>query len=574
MSDFEPTTLALRALNYWHRRSHLSYFSLRAFLLRNNGFDLGISLNSAESLLHRVGIRAFQDMVYKNTSSKSVHTYRNITSLSPHFALLESYLLTRLKYIPATFMEGDVYSYRWPKSKNPSRFFEFYRQYYIERNEKINRALSHDKDLVAVSLDIKSFYPSCPQEKCFSKFYEVVKGQDFSDLACKYVSALFGECENGLPVGPAISHVLANLVMRNIDDQLRQVGSVLYTRYVDDVVFVVSQEKAEDLIKVAKDIFGKEGFVCQQSKTDITTPEEWDRYCPQYNFSIDTNSFENLESRIQMFLLFKPHKSNELIQALRCEGISLNVSWLQSNFTNSRWQKYIRSWKRNGHLRNLLRAVLLDDVNSIVGNCIATRTALITEYQNITSLSSPNSKTASRWQEKKIQYLALRLTQLLPCEDLDEIRESLKQYNFPSISAVLTDLENQKIQEVLNYPGITVDFLCSQWTSSGWDNPKIYVNNQAALYSALSVATQINADIIIDDFEEKNERVTNFLNWLLDRPGFPLAPLETFERELECIMNGLNFEDMLEIIQTTRYSDEEAIDAASFALQVVSSLQS
>lgn len=244
MKTIESKTLALRALNYWRHRSHLSYFALRSLLLRSNDFDLGVVLSSAEALLPRIGSLTFSDLTYKGTS-EGQHSYREITALSPHFAILEAFILANLSALPTTNHDKNVFSYRWPRSSNPSHFFEFYRQYYVERNTQIQEVMNAHSKSVAVSIDVKAFYPSCSHEKCLHALSEAVRGYDFGGLTMRYVEALFRTVEKGLPVGPAISHIIGNLVMRDIDSQLREVPSLLCTRYVDDIVFVVPERDAE-----------------------------------------------------------------------------------------------------------------------------------------------------------------------------------------------------------------------------------------------------------------------------------------------------------------------------------------
>lgn len=75
-------------------------------------------------------------------------------------------------------------------------------------------------------------------------------------------------------------------------------------------------------------------------------------------------------------------------------------------------------------------------------------------------------------------------------------------------------------------------------------------------------------------FNDINESAADLLRWLVEQPGYPEAPLETFQRELQCIISGENFNDARKIIQKTRFSDGEAVDGASFALEVIASLQS
>ncbi|MGB3790986.1 MAG: RNA-directed DNA polymerase [Phormidesmis sp.] len=573
MNSFESKTLALRALNYWRHRSHLSYFALRSLLLRSNDFDLDIILKSAEALLPRIGSLSFSDLAYKGTS-EGKHSYRKITALSPHFAILEAFVLENLTTLPTTFHDEQVFSYRWPKSKNPSRFFEFYRQYYVERNELIQTAMQSYPNSVAVSMDVKAFYPSCSQKQCLQVLDGAVRGYDFGGLTMRFVEALLSTVNKGLPVGPAISHVIGNLIMKDIDCQLKKLPFLLYTRYVDDIVFVVMESDAEKTIESIQDILSHTDFECQEKKTDITTLSEWERHSPRYSSSSDSDSFEAIESRIQMYLLFKPHRSSALEDSLRNDSISLNVTWLQANLANSRWQGFIRSQRKARWLRDAWKATFLDDETSIVEKCIEVRQSMLKTYEKLLREPRPISKTSAKWKNRKIGYLSLRLTQLLPYESLGYLETSVGDCDLPSVTAILQDLQGKVIKRSLPFPGSTIDFLCTYWNSSKWESPSLHIENNPALYSALSIIIQMQATISDSLFDCRAENVAALLNWMIKQPGFPQAPLETFERELQCIISGENFNDTRATIQKTRFSDGESVDGSSFALEVISSLQS
>ena len=572
-NNFGSKTLALRSLNYWRNRSHLSYFALRSLLLRSNDFDLGIVLSSAEALLPRIGSLSFSDLIYKGTSDGK-HSYRTITALSPHFAILEAFILANLSTLPATFHDEQVFSYRWPKSKNPSRFFEFYRQYYEERNELIHKAMQVCDSSVAVSMDIKAFYPSCSQEQCLRVLAESVRGYDFGGLTIRYVKAIFSTVSKGLPVGPAISHVIGNLVMRTLDSQLKKIPSLLYTRYVDDMVFVVKESDAEKTIEAVQDVFSSTDFECQQSKTDVTALSEWRQHSPKYSSPSDSDSFEAIESRIQMYLLFKPQKAHFLTEFLKDNSISLNVDWLQSNLSNSRWQGFVRSQRKVKWLRDGWRAAFLDNEASILKRCVVVRKSMMRTYENLLQEPQPVSKTAAKWRNKKIGYLALRLSQLFPRENLDYLESSVSACDLPSVTAILQDLQRQTFEHSLPFPGSAINFLCAHWNVSGWEVPTLNVEGNPALYSALSIVTQMSVNIPEPSFNDINKGAADLLRWLVEQPGYPEAPLETFQRELQCIISGENFNDARKIIQKTRFSDGEAVDGASFALEVIASLQS
>lgn len=113
-----------------------------------------------------------------------------------------------------------------------------------------------------VKIDIKSFYTSIKHDKLFDVLRKRIKKPEIENLIRKAISngTVFspskGETytnEEGIPQGLSVSNVLAEIFMLDLDSEIRTDGSLVYIRYVDDILILCKEENsrliAEDVIE-------------------------------------------------------------------------------------------------------------------------------------------------------------------------------------------------------------------------------------------------------------------------------------------------------------------------------------
>jgi hypothetical protein len=120
---------------------------------------------------------------------------------------------------------------------------------------QINNLLSDDFPKVILRTDIKSFYESIPHERLLSKINE---NTILSFLSKKFIWNILKEYlrlatpgENtGIPRGIGISAYLAELMMKDIDNEIKSLKDVVYyARYVDDIIIVFTPSSKYTSIK-------------------------------------------------------------------------------------------------------------------------------------------------------------------------------------------------------------------------------------------------------------------------------------------------------------------------------------
>ncbi|MES2398079.1 MAG: antiviral reverse transcriptase Drt3a [Bacteroidota bacterium] len=110
--------------------------------------------------------------------------------------------------------------------------------------DQLNGILTDDFPKIILRTDIKSFYESIPHEKLLAKINE---NNLLSFLSKKLIWKLLkdykelsgSQDEIGIPRGIGISAYLAELFMRNIDNEIKSLSNVTYySRYVDDIIII------------------------------------------------------------------------------------------------------------------------------------------------------------------------------------------------------------------------------------------------------------------------------------------------------------------------------------------------
>lgn len=118
----------------------------------------------------------------------------------------------------------------------------------------------------SLNIDIKDFFPSISQDRVKQVFIEM----GYSREASEYLARLC--CYKGkLPQGAPTSPYLANIVCRDMDEQLIQYSEekdIIYTRYADDMSFSGNCEMIELYEEIQK-IVADSGFEVNYSKTRV-----------------------------------------------------------------------------------------------------------------------------------------------------------------------------------------------------------------------------------------------------------------------------------------------------------------
>lgn len=135
---------------------------------------------------------------------------------------------------------------------------------FVPGRSAVDAAKRHCSSKWVYSVDIENFFPTT--------YEDVVKDSLLTlGYSQKAVNLIVPLCcyHRSLAQGSPASPVLSNLVLQDIDVKLGNIANmrdVVYTRYVDDLVFSGSNEFAEDIKKEISELFDTTGWNLSKEK--------------------------------------------------------------------------------------------------------------------------------------------------------------------------------------------------------------------------------------------------------------------------------------------------------------------
>jgi hypothetical protein len=345
-------TLLIRALNATRQLYFPSYVGLRLI-----GSQLTSGKNDYLQKLVRRRLVAGDIWRFKpfklykgstQTSSGYEHQYRDCLAPSPLTAIAEAFILKTLAESPAFQVSPRVYSYHWPPSSRSGVSYRYFFEGYKQRNHDIAAALDAPNQ-VAVVTDLKQFYPSADKEKAAlalkNQLSQFGKQSGLSNgTVLDFFDNLLATGKDGIPIGPASSHVLGQLVMQEIDNLLISRYGEKYFRYVDDIVVVCDAGQADAVKKDLQDCIEREGFRINADKTIVATSFEWQHHIQRSDVS-DEDNVRLLSSDLAVYLAFHPNRAEELKSMFADEGLCIPIGRLLALSQYSRFRYFLRCKK-------------------------------------------------------------------------------------------------------------------------------------------------------------------------------------------------------------------------------------
>lgn len=162
----------------------------------------------------------------------------------------------------------DSYDINLPHPKHSSHFRPYiwdYKKWQDNGVRSIKSALENDKDVIAITADLKKFYHNIDPTFITNEKYWIDIGIASLDETENYINNIlhkalikwneivFDKIPNlhkdnlehiGIPIGLAASKVIANILLIQIDRDIeQQLNPVFYGRYVDDIFLVLNDTK-------------------------------------------------------------------------------------------------------------------------------------------------------------------------------------------------------------------------------------------------------------------------------------------------------------------------------------------
>jgi hypothetical protein len=476
MSDSsQGRLLHVRSLNYLAWQHQLTYVGAR-ILAESIHPDI-IGTWSFEYIARKAQTKRRQVYwkysLFKDVDSKGERDYRRCIIGSPTSQLTEVWLLKRLSQESVFATHPNVYSYFWSHPKS-THVFRYYFKGYMEREHRIAQTASEMTDARVVVLDLRRFYPSVDVGRMRDRFSQRIERSGLNPLerntAIQCVEELTSiKNEKGLPVGPPLSHALANVFLEDFDRVLSDEFNGRYFRYVDDVALVVPVADVESANITFERVARDEGLEVNSGKRDILTGQEWaDRV--RHREHARENSVGQLVSDVRRYLAHNAEDFERVRGMFQAEEFILPFWRLRSvAISSSPFRRFLKSlWSREGGFfgQSIPRPpVLLDRAKQL-------RREVETRLRRTLDRPLPPGGMRRRWAIQDIRYLLNRSLYLLPAKAREDILSLLP--DCPELApsrAVLKALVTGDASELTKYPGPTVSSFCELWKEFTTERP-------------------------------------------------------------------------------------------------------
>jgi hypothetical protein len=202
--------------------------------------------------------------------------------------------------------------------------------------------------------DIRSFFESINQEKLTSALYKdsrlnAITRKIIKSLLDGYNSASGGN--KGIPRGVSISSYLAEIYLKEFDDQMRKIpNSVFYERYVDDFIIIITPtEKINEhqIISHIKSELNKIDLSLNEDKTEIH-----DLFLGNNNKNFDYLGYEFKVSGGKLEISISSKREQKYINRIKKSFFYYSNSKSKSKSTSDLLIKRIKFLTSNTRLKN------------------------------------------------------------------------------------------------------------------------------------------------------------------------------------------------------------------------------
>jgi len=570
--DKFSNNLAVRALNHWRNYSIPTYLGLRILLLQVPKSESSNFLT--EYLINKLPLRQsgrYRHFPrFKGFSSSGDTEYRDMYAASPSTALAEAYTLSILEQVPALQNNECVYSYLWPTSRTAGRSFTYFYSGYSDRNARISKLLKQNTNFFVVSNDIKKFYPTIGQQivlKILSEHLDSIKETKYYDFIVNTCHQLLSCTNKGIPIGPALSHVLANLVLEPVDNEMHSQLKGRYFRYVDDILMVLEEEEVSTMQKKLENILNEQGFHLNADKKDKVSASDWLDNLFNSEESFMSQQFDELSNRIHLYLWNEPSNKKALADSFKEEGIAMPIQRFAINALYGRYQRYMKylvKMDTTNMYRILIANLKHENTHTIMSDTsylynrfyeIGSRIQIETDY---------NHQLVKKLQIQRLRYFLNRLIYLTPYVDYKKLLDITPNIvEFYEYRSLINSLIIKSVSELIKIPGPAISTFASVFQELALG--KIELNTAQIDYQIMldSLAT-LSAFGIFEPPGDWIERLIpkdkEYINFCMFTPLSSRA-LKDFSYEDELRALQINVDATLrQVLMTTRFSDDEGIN--------------
>lgn len=451
----KPGIISIKAINDYRKRDIIPYIGLR-YYLKNQCAQRDIWANeiSTHLVLNRTEPAYFKTYHFKSFKDKTVK--RRVMHLpGPNEALAEIALLTECSKHNAFKSHDCVFSYRLSDAYCAKGSFQHYFPGFKSRHETIADSCASSN--IVLCTDIKKFYNSINIDLAARAWANACSAstmpEPFKRLGNKLLAdhtSQSGTDQSGLSVltGPLFSHLLANLVLADVDLKMYKETGGKYWRYVDDIAIAGSQSDVKSWRQLLAVILDDIGFKLHAGDKNVEVPAcEWLE--SRLNYDDTTNMhWMSLVNNIKNFLVSQPLQTNELADAMQANGIRMPIfSYIQDTSDRQYLSRFLSILRFPFVRKSILNTKLSDIILQAVGarNIYEER---INEY--LVKIDSASKYLERRNLISKIRFCSGRLAMLSTTDKLMSLSNQLRHHEeLFLLSEILLSISTRNVSNIV-----------------------------------------------------------------------------------------------------------------------------
>jgi len=421
MKNTRPGILSVRAVNQYRRRDVLTYLALRYYLHNSAARQDEWAKHVATDLvLTRTNQPYYGAQHFKEANGNGGVEHRPIFLPGANEALAEAALLDECAKHPDAFANPQcVFSYELSDREDRSGIFKHYFIGLRERHNAISMACDSFPNGVVRYTDIKKYYPSIGKDlaiRVWQKQSEIAGlASYYRELGEKLITdhAVSGEPgESSILTGPMFSHLIGNLVLRELDEDFCNNLPVKYFRYVDDIILVGNNAEVNTALNTVRQRLSGLGFILHGSaslKSFEVPTSKWLLGRHDFNPSPQPISWMTLVGDLKRYLLIDRGNRDELVSAFRNEGLRIPVRDYSGAVHESGYLEKILKWAPHSWFRKKTQLI---SVQSLVSQALSLRKSYNESFTKAIENASELNGFARKRRIPQLRYYASRLIYL------------------------------------------------------------------------------------------------------------------------------------------------------------------
>ncbi len=430
--------IAIRAINQYRRRDILPYIGLRYYLenisARRDRWAHDVATHLTRT---RVEPAYYEVSHFKDIQTNGSVFHRKIHLPGPNEAIAETALMDMCSQHPEHFQSLDcVYSYRLARGEQRDGIFVPYFNGFKERHKAVAEACKQNKNYIVRYMDIKRFYPNISIELAGKVWatacdnsnlpvpYKELGQRLLNDHAAVSTSS---DGTSSILTGPAFSHLIADLILHNIDHKMHDHLPGRYFRYVDDVIIVGTEQEVTQHRSLLVDLLGGLGLELHDGNKDfVVSSADWLLGENDFEDKSDSPSWMTLIGSLKRYLVANADVTEELKQALSSNGFRMPIPEYITDIQESGYLSKLLAYSKTRWMRYQIRNVSLI---SLVTEAELLRN--IYEKQLIKNIDGIDGLTGYERKRKvpKLRYIAGRMVFLATIDQLNKYSSALKAIN-------------------------------------------------------------------------------------------------------------------------------------------------